>query len=108
MKLILDSSLSKRPPQREFRRGENRLDAQPGNCRPCDLKVLSNFVKRRTGGPHLQSIALLPCREFAWTAHKLTPRSCPCAAFGRARANQIALDIGQSAQDGYHQPTRAG
>jgi len=100
LKLILDSSLSKPSPARKFRGGLNRLDAQPGDCRSCNIKVLGYFVKRRPGGPHLQSIALLPCSQFAWTAHTLTPRPCPRSAFGRAGANEIALDVGQTAQDG--------
>jgi hypothetical protein len=84
------------------------LIAQSRNRRRADVVAAGDVGKRLALIPALDRLALLVVSEFERSAHFLSARHGPRSAFASARADQIALELGQPAEDGQHQPGAPG
>jgi len=68
-----------------------------------DIIRSGNFPCRLAGVPPLQGLALLVGGELGLAAHLHATGLGELPALAGARADQLALELGQTAQDGEHQ-----
>ena len=85
--------------------GSRDPSSEPRNCRPAHGVALRQLLQR-SDFPPSASFRLLHVGEFRWSAHALPSCLAPAPPLGRAGADQVALHVGQAAEDGNHQPPR--
>src|SRR5271168_984828 len=76
------------------------LTSEPRNRRKADIVALGQFLERSTFGPAATGLRLLSVGEFRGTAHVLPASYRAAPAFRRAGADQVALHVGQPAENG--------
>jgi hypothetical protein len=78
---------------------------EPRNGRVADVKAAGDLAHRLAAVPARERFALLVRGQFRFAPQLHAARLGAGSTFGSAAADQLPLELGQSAQDGQHQAT---
>jgi hypothetical protein len=79
-----------------------------GNRRPADMVAAADLGQRLALLSAFDRLALLVRPELRRSAHPLPSCHGPCPPLSGARADELALELGEAAQHGEHQAAMRG